>query len=52
LTEPAMLDTPAIDALMAHALKRAVKSLDPKQPQRIVIKSISARQRPRRPASK
>jgi hypothetical protein len=52
LTEPAMLDNPAVCALMTHALKRAVKPLDPSEPHRIVIKSISAKQRPRRPASK
>ena len=43
------LDTPAVQILMTHALKRASKPFDPRQPSRIVIKSISARQRPRRP---
>ena len=50
LKSPDELNSPAIKALMNQALKRAVKSLDPDQPHRIVIKSISARQRPRRPA--
>jgi len=43
------LDDPAIQALMAEASKRATVPLDPAQPSRLVIKSISAKQRPRRP---
>jgi hypothetical protein len=43
------LDDPVIRALIKTALERAVKPLDPKQPSRLVIKSISAKQRPRRP---
>jgi hypothetical protein len=43
------LDKPAIRALMKHALECAVKPLDPQQSHRILIKSISAKQRPRRP---
>lgn len=50
LKEPAVLDTPAIKTLMSQALKRAATPLDHTQPGRIVIKSISAKQRPRRPA--
>jgi hypothetical protein len=50
LKNPEDLNMPAIRALMDQALERAVKPLDPKQPHRIVIKSISAKQRPRRPA--
>lgn len=41
-----VLDKPALQALMAHALKRSTKPLDGTQPGRIVIKSISAKQRP------
>jgi hypothetical protein len=52
LEDPAALDKPAIRALMTHALKRAAKPLDGKSPNRIVIKSISAKQRPRQPANK
>ena len=43
------LDKPAIKALMKHALERSAKPLDKTSPGRIVIKSISAKQRPRRP---
>lgn len=43
------LDVPAVQALMAEALQRASKPLDPTRPGRIVIKSVSAKQRPRRP---
>ncbi len=46
----AVLDKPAVRALMAQAIERAAKPLDRKSPGRIMIKSISAKQRPRRPA--
>jgi hypothetical protein len=36
--------------LMKSALERAAKPLDSAAPNRIVIKSISVKQRPRRPA--
>lgn len=49
LKEPAMLDAPAVRELMAHALERAVKPLDASRPGRLVIQSVSAKQRPRRP---
>jgi hypothetical protein len=49
LKGPQTLDEPAVKALMKQALKQAVKPLDPLQPHRIVIKSISEKQRPRRP---
>jgi hypothetical protein len=42
------LDDPAIRALMDAALQGAPRPIDPAQPSRIVIKSVSARQRPRR----
>jgi hypothetical protein len=45
-----MLGDPAVKALMKQALKKAGDPIDPKRPNRIVIKSVSARQRPRRPA--
>ncbi|MEP7339864.1 MAG: hypothetical protein ABI977_19145 [Acidobacteriota bacterium] len=48
LKDAADLDKPAIQALMAQALERAGKPLDSSSPNRIVIKSISAKQRPRR----
>jgi hypothetical protein len=50
LDTPARLDDPAVKKLMAQALKLAGKPIDKKWPGRIMIKSISAKQRPRRPA--
>jgi len=49
LKTPAMLDDPAVMALMKQQLKNAGHPIDPKQPNRIVIKSVSAKQRSRRP---
>jgi hypothetical protein len=43
------LDKPAIQALMTVALNRARAPIDPAAPGNIEIKSISAKQRPRRP---
>jgi len=48
--DAARLDEPAVRALMDQALKHAPKPLDASAASRIVIKSISAKQRPRRPA--
>jgi hypothetical protein len=50
LKGPETLDEPPVSALMREALKRAARPLDPKQPSRIVIKSVSAKQRARRPS--
>jgi len=50
LDDSAMLDRPAVRALMNQALKHASTPLDANSPNRIVIKSISSKQRPRRPA--
>jgi hypothetical protein len=50
LKEATDLDKPAVRALMAEALKRNAKPLEHALPGRIIIKSISAKQRPRRPA--
>lgn len=44
------LDKPAVRALIAHAVELS-KPLDPRGRGRLVIKSVSAKQRPRRPAS-
>jgi hypothetical protein len=44
-------DDPAIQALVGQALANAVVALDLSVSHRLVIKSISAKQRPRRPAS-
>lgn len=49
LTDPKILEQPAVKKLMALALKSAKRPLDPKQRRRLIIKSISAKQRPRRP---
>jgi hypothetical protein len=49
LEDAKTLEAPPIRKLMALALARAKVKLDPKQKRRIVIKSISATQRPRRP---
>ena len=45
----ATLDDPEIVALMNAALHRAKVPLDPGQRRRLIIKAISAKQRPRRP---
>jgi hypothetical protein len=49
LESAATLDDPEIVSLMNTALHRAKVPLNPKQPGRLIIKSISAKQRPRRP---
>jgi hypothetical protein len=43
------LDDPAIEALIAEAVSRSEPPFDPEAEQRLVIKSVSAKQRPRRP---
>jgi hypothetical protein len=50
LSSPAALHERAVAALMHEAIARAKVPLDPKGAHRLVIKSISATQRPRRPA--
>lgn len=49
LHSPEAFDDPRIDALIAEALEKADFPIDPAAPQRLIIKSISAKQRPRRP---
>ena len=51
LTGADMLEDPRIEALIAQALSRARKPIDPAVGGGVVIKSISAKQRPRRPAN-
>jgi hypothetical protein len=46
------LDKPVVRALMQQAIKRAKWSLAKSGPGPLIIKSISAKQRPRRPAAK
>src|SRR5215475_16048227 len=50
LESAADLDKPAVKALMKRALERCDKPINSASPGRIVIKSISAKQRPRRPS--
>jgi hypothetical protein len=50
LASAADLDQPAVQDLMATALKRAEPGIDPGAPGRLVIRSVSAKQRLRRPA--
>ena len=45
----ATLNDPDVMSLMAACLKIADPPLDPKQKYRLIIKSVSAKQRPRRP---
>jgi len=49
LKSPSDLDLPAIKALMAEAEKRAVRAFDPAVKGTLIIRCISAKQRPRRP---
>jgi len=43
------LDRPAVKALMEQAMRLADRSIDPALTARLIVKSVSARQRPRRP---
>ena len=49
LTEPSILEQAGVKRLMSVALMSAKSPLDPSQRRRLIIKSISAKQRPRRP---
>lgn len=51
LQSEADLELPAVRELMEQAIKLAKVPLDAKVARRLVIKSVSAKQRPRRPAS-
>ncbi|QNI30364.1 hypothetical protein H7849_14425 [Alloacidobacterium dinghuense] len=46
------LDEPSVQTLMNEAVARAVKAFDPQGVRHLIIKSVSAKQRPRRPAEK
>jgi hypothetical protein len=50
LASAADVDLPAIRDLMTKALKRSEVGIDPTAPGRLVIRSMCAKQRPRRPA--
>lgn len=45
------LSEPAVKAVMTHALKKAAVRFDKKTKIRMIIKSIAAKQRPRRPST-
>jgi hypothetical protein len=49
LTTPAVLDRPEVRALIDEAQLNAKVAFDPHQPRQLIIKSISMKQRPRRP---
>jgi hypothetical protein len=49
LAEAADIDSEKVDALIAAALAVAVRPIDPKAKRQLIIKSVSAKQRPRRP---
>lgn len=49
LTTPAVLDDPEIRQVLDVALKRAKVTIDPNQKRFLIIKSVSEKQRPRRP---
>ena len=50
LPDAATLAQPAVEALIATAIQRAPVPFNPSVRPRLIIKSISAKQRPRRPA--
>jgi hypothetical protein len=50
LPSTGILDDPAVLTLMQEATARAAVPLDPRGSHRLVIKSVSAKQRPRRPS--
>jgi hypothetical protein len=52
LDNGAMIDDHGVQDLIAQALELAPRPIDPSQPRRLIIKSVSAKQRPRRPAGK
>jgi hypothetical protein len=49
LTEPTVLEEPRVKSLVSAAMLSAKKPIDPGQRRRLIIKSVSAKQRPRRP---
>ncbi len=50
LTTPEVIAASEVDALIGHALRSAKVAIDPARKRALVIKSVAARQRPRRPA--
>ena len=51
LPSAATLDEPAVEALIASAIAHSPVPFDATAPARLIIKSISTKQRPRRPAA-
>ena len=51
LATAATLDEPGVQSMIATAIAHAPVPFDPAAPRRLIIKSISAKQRPRRPTS-
>ena len=49
LESPETLDEPAVKKLMRDAMRLADEKFDRKQPQRLVIRAVAKKQRPRRP---
>jgi len=49
LTSPALIDDPGVRDLMKRAMTAAPVPMDPKGKRRMVIRAISAKQRPRKP---
>jgi hypothetical protein len=49
LTGPETLDEPDVRALLDAAVARSVTPFDRSAPNRLIVKSVSAKQRPRRP---
>ena len=49
LKDIALFDKPAVQALIAEALARATPPIDQTKPCTLIIKSVSVKQRPRRP---
>lgn len=52
LASPDFLHYPAVQALMREAVETAKVDFDPKGAHRVIIRAVSAKQRPRRPANK
>lgn len=51
LADPGRLDEPHVQALIDEAVARSEPPFDPAAEQRLLIKSVSAKQRPRRPCA-
>lgn len=49
LSDPHLLDDPRVRDLMDRAIAQAAKAIDPRAKRRMIIKAVSAKQRPRKP---